>query len=294
MPQTLVLLTCLCCFFAPHMRAKEPSRPLVAVTVSSYQLFLKQLLEGLANVHVCVPNTSSAHTWEPKPQDIIALKDTVLWFGTGEPFEKKLLEVLNEDTCRTRFVDLRVGVDLLYEHCCPHHKGTADPHIWMSPTRLIKQLTTIDVELQKTFPEHAQIIHDRAIILMQQLQELDTYIKKTLQDVKDTIFIVAHDAYGYYCQDYTIRQIPIEREGKECSTQQLLDIISLGKNHVHTIFTQKQYPTKAAEQIASHMGAKIKELDPYSSDYFQSMKEITQNIFEEGHYQQTRYHATSS
>ncbi len=50
------------------------------------------------------------------------------------------------------------------------------------------------------------------------------------------------------------------------------------KNNIRVVFAQPQYSMKGASLIAHQVGAKVITLDPYSKDYFSSMREITKEF----------------
>lgn len=267
---------------------EQKKQPLIAVSNAPYKPFLDTLVQDIATVHVCVPGNMSAHTWEPKPKDSVRMKEAILWFGIGEPFEQKLLSVLQEQHIPIHFIDLREGIDCLSGCSCCHHErekrlSSKDPHIWMSPPKLIQQIDHMKNALQKVFPSHAELLEQRAACIQTTLTTLHADIARRLQKYRGMCFVVAHSAYSYFCDEYHIVQLPIEQEGKEPTLQELSRLIEQAKKaHVHTIFTQKQYPKKAAEQIALALSATTFELDPYSSDYYTMMHSIAQALEHEG------------
>ena len=280
-------------FLFPFLSAhgQHTNHQIVAVTVEAYAGILEDLLQGIAEVHVCVPNGISAHTWEPKPKDTIRLQKAILWFGTGEPFEAKLVPLLQEQNCMLRFVDLREGLETIHDGCT-EHTHAIDPHIWMSPKLLLQQLTCIENELKVSFPERADEIEKRANKIRKTLIDLDSYIRRTLEDHQGALIIVSHGAYSYFCKEYNLVQLAIEKEGKELTIQELNELVERAKKqHVHTILIQKQYPSKAAKQISKQIGCTLQEVDPYSKNYFKSMLDITKAIHDEAHRQNE--HSTS-
>ena len=71
----------------------------------------------------------------------------------------------------------------------------------------------------------------------------------------------------------------IEFEGKDPTPKQLTELLQIARiDNIHTIFTQMQYSTKGAELVAHEIGAKLVNLNPYSQDYFSSLREIAEAI----------------
>lgn len=264
------------------LHSEAAQKPLVAVSITPYAGLLSNVLEGIADVHVCVPGSMSAHTWEPKPHDLIAMKKALLWFASGEPFESKLLNALQEEKSPIRFIDLRDGVEILHGNgCCSHHG--IDPHIWLSPPRLLIQLDHIEKALKESFPSSSSLIGKRTSELKAAIEALHKELLTSLAPYKGTTLVVAHHAYAYFCDEYHLKELPIEHEGKEMNIHELVELLDLAKKaHVHTVFTQVQYPQKAAEQIAKELQASLKELNPYSSEYLSMMYELQDAFKREG------------
>ena len=270
--------------FFPSLCTEEAKKPIVAVSTAPYSGLLSDLLEDIAFVHVCVPGTISAHTWEPRPQDVFLMKEALLWFGAGEPFEHKLLRMLQEENVSVPLVDLREGIEGLHERhsCHAHHEGI-DPHIWMSPPKLLQQLDHIVQALKKTFPSSCALLEERSSRMRQEIQALHEEISRLLQPYEGSVIVVSHNAFAYFCNEYTLTNLPIEHEGKELTPHELMSLLDKAKQaHVHTIFTQKQYPTRAAEQIGYELKARLREINPYSKEYLSMMREISNAFAEEG------------
>lgn len=274
----------LACFFFSPMSGGESEKPLIAVSTTPYSGLLGSLLEDIALVHVCVPGTISAHTWEPNPQDVIRMKNVLLWFGTGEPFEKKLMRMLQEEQLPIHFIDLREGIEGLHEsHSCHAHHGEIDPHIWMSPPKLLQQLDHIVLALKNAFPSSLALLDERFSRMKQDIQILHEEITRLLQPFERSVIVSSHNAFAYFCHEYRLTNLPIEHEGKELTPHELSTLLKKAQQaHVHTIFTQKQYPTRAAEQIGDALCARLEEVNPYSKEYLSMMREIAHAFAKEG------------
>ena len=87
--------------------------------------------------------------------------------------------------------------------------------------------------------------------------------------------MVSHPAYAYFCRDYQLKQLSIEFEGKDPTPQKLTKILTQARNeHIRRIYIQLQYNNKGAKLIAREIGAEVITLDPYSEQFFASMREI--------------------
>jgi zinc transport system substrate-binding protein len=255
---------------------------LVLVSTAPYVEILKELSGDAIQTELLVPAGFSSHTYEPTARQILKASQAKVWFTIGELFEKKAADAIKSHNPSFRTVDLRQGLPLLYDECGHHHHHDmqhADPHIWMSPKMMQEQAKVMAKTLQEVFPELKENIEGRLPLLIHKLENLDHFIKQELSKKPNPFLVVSHPAYGYFCRDYHLKQLAIEHEGKDPTAKQLTTLIAFIKEqHIHTIFTQKQYSTKAAEFIAKEVGAGLILLDPYAQDYFANMRTIAERI----------------
>lgn len=263
----------------------QPSK-LVLVSVAPHADLVKRIAGDTVTIELLVPAGTSMHVYEPTPKQILKVSKADLWFGIGESFEQKLFQALQQQNRCLRFVDLRESVTLIYCdatskhghcHCCV--KGGADLHIWLSPKQVIPQVKQIAQVLSARYPEHQALYEKNLKILLQQLQTLDQELTQLFASSSSKTFMVSHAAYAYLARDYGLKQLPIEYEGREPSPKQLTDLMQQARHaDVQVIFTQPQYPDKAAKLIANALNIRVLSLDPYSPDYFTSMLEIGKAI----------------
>ncbi len=258
---------------------------LVLVSMAPYVEMVEELTAKQVTVTLLVPPGFSAHTYEPTPKQILSSTKAKLWFTVGELFEPRVQKALLAENPTLSVVNLQQGLDLIdaHEHCCHHHHhaSSADTHIWMSPKMMQQQVQLMAKSLQEVFPDLAPTIQQHEGPLLEKLKKLDSDIHSMLDSHKGKAIFVSHPSYGYFCQEYGLVQESIEFEGKDPTPKHLYKLIEEAKkDHITTIFIQKQYSTKAAELVAKEIGAKTVLLDPYSEHYFESMRQITKSFQE--------------
>lgn len=255
----------------------------VVASVAPYKFFVEAIADNTIKIGLLVPTGASFHTYEPTPKQVLLASNADLWFRIGESFENRALQALKGHNSRMRVVDLRQGVDLItvdprgHRGCC--HAGGADLHIWLSPRQAKIQVKAIAQALIEMYPEHQKEYQQRLDHLLIDLDALDQEISHILAPLQNRTLMVSHAAYAYFSRDYNLKQLPIEIEGKDPSPRQLNTILNEARQaKVKTIFTQKQYSSKGAQLIAKELGGHVVELDPYSEDYFDSMRNIARHI----------------
>lgn len=253
----------------------------VLVSVSPHRFFVQKIAGNTLTVGLMVPAGASAHTYDPTPKQMIAASNADIWFRIGESFENKAIPAMKQQTPSMRIVDLRENLDLISDptHVCMHHKGCMDLHFWLSPKLAKTQAHTIAKALIECYPEHTELYQKNLAIFEKELDGLDQEIAQTLSKLTSRTIMVSHPAYGYFARDYGLYQFSIEFEGKDPTPQQLTKILNEArKQNIKTVFVQPQYSSKGAKLIAEQIHARIVTLDPYSEDFYATLREIADSI----------------
>jgi zinc transport system substrate-binding protein len=251
----------------------------ILVSVAPYTEITKEIAGNSFEVILIVPPGLSSHSFEPTPKQIFQASKASIWFCIGESFEPKMLKAFESQDPGISVVDLRTGIPLIKDSHDEsgelHEHSGYDPHIWMSPKLMQEQAKTIAHSIVKLYPEYKKEITQNLDIVLEKLDSLDRYIRKTLSTKKSLNIFVSHPAYGYFCKEYGLHEYSIEQEGKDPSPKQLTELIKKAKkDNIHTIFSQNQYSIKGAEQVAKAIGANLVCLNPYSEQYFDAMRTI--------------------
>jgi zinc transport system substrate-binding protein len=243
-------------------------RPIILVSVPPYQSIVQEIAGNSICVQSIVPPNTNFHSFDPTPKRINELRHARLWYTIGEPFEYKIREALLRQKNPPILVDLRMELSLIEEG------GGFDPHIWTSPSMMIRQLDTIRDGLVRVFPEMEEEITERYAFVrdccLQLVAEADAY----LSHQKGKILVIAHDAYAYLCRDYEIEQCSIESGGKEATVGSLDELIKKAqKRGVKKVFSVAQHSKQGITRIAQVLGATVVALDPSQLDYFAGERE---------------------
>jgi len=256
----------------------EQDKPLVLVSVAPYQFFVQKIGKERLEVRSIVKIGSDIHTYEPTPHQRDSLQGARVWFRIGEPFESKLLSIFPIDS---RIVDLRSGIDLIHcaEKSCCHELDGQDRHMWLSPKIAQIQAREISKTLCDEFPSYREEFEANLQDLLSDLESLDEEIENALKPFKNQVFLVSHPAFGYFCRDYCLEQLPVEFEGKEPCTKYLSHLIDEAKlKQPNVAISLPQHNNKGAQMIADELHLPIKMIDPYSHDYFETMRTLKQWI----------------
>ena len=266
------------CSKAASTLAPLEKKPLILVSIAPYRSFVERIAGPEFSVQVIVPQGDSAHSYEPTARQIAQMSEGQVWFRIGEPFEMKVEPFLKAHNPELAVLDLREGIDLLEEegsgchHCEFDHQ---DRHIWMSPKLAMEQVLRMTHFLQGVFPESKELFQANAEQLCQELAMLDGEIAAILKSASNRVILVSHPAFGYFCREYQCKQLSIEYEGKDPRPQHLEKVLHQAMDqHVALAIALPQYNNKGAQRIAEQLQLPVQMVDPYSPQYFQTMRRL--------------------
>lgn len=275
----------------------------VIVSILPQKAFVESVGRDFVNVKELIPPGGSPATYEPKPSDLALVEKADIYFRIGHiPFEKSHLDKLVHLNPDMKIVDSSINVQLRHfaeheehtheheeghehnedeEHEEGHHHEGVDPHIWLSPIQVKKQVDTIAQALSQEDPANADAYNENAEDFKKQLDALHAEIEIKLYELKTDKLMVFHPAWGYFADEYGLEQIAIEQSGKEPTVQELQHIIEEAKEEeIKVIFIQSQFNKKIAESVAEEVGAVVVSIDPLSEDYISNLRNVATTIAE--------------
>ncbi len=254
----------------------------ICVSIPPQDFFVHKIANNLAKTTVLIPPGSSPATFTPKPSQLKAIRDCSIYFTIGVPFEKNWLERFKSINPTLKIIDTTKGIQkqpISSEHEKEHTHNALDPHVWLSPGLVKKQVTIIKDELSYTDPKNKKIYENNYQKFLLELKLLTKQINNKLKPLKERKFIVFHPSFGYFAKDFNLTQISIEKEGKEPSLQYIKKVIDFAKNNqIKTIFAEPQFSQKSAKYIAKHIGGSVKTIDPLSHDWDTNLMEIAKSF----------------
>lgn len=266
-------------FLFPLLTPAIGSSPLqVTVSILPQVYFVRQIAGDLAQVSVMVLPGAGPATYEPKPDQMVALTSSQIYFAIGVPFETVWLPKIQAANPAMRIVRTQEGISKIpmahhhHEHAAQKtHNGQEilDPHIWLDPNLVKIQARHIKEALCVADPAHAHVFtqnFDRFTIALDQLNQNITSLFGPA--AKGKHFVVFHPAWGYFARAYGLIQLPVEMEGKSPSPRELAGLIDMARaKKIHTIFAQPQFSQQSASVIARGIEGTVVRLDPLASDW---------------------------
>ena len=234
-----------------------------------------------------VPAGTEPHDWEPAATDIRNLEDADVFVYNGADLEHWAEDVLttleNQDLITAEASD---GVELLDgEGDHAHGDNGKDPHVWLDPLRAKQEMKNIRDAFCQTDPENRDYYEANYEKYAGEFDELDQEFREGLADIKSRDIIVAHEAFGYLCNAYDLKQLAIEglTPDSEPDPAKMQEVIEYAKEFdIHTIFFEELASPKVAKTVAKEVDAVTAVLNPIEGlseediqdgeDYFSVMR----------------------
>ncbi|OGL44864.1 MAG: hypothetical protein A2161_12145 [Candidatus Schekmanbacteria bacterium RBG_13_48_7] len=279
---TLVFILTPCCSDVSR-NVQESKKIEVFVSILPLKTFVDRVGGKYINVSVMVGQGQSPATYEPYPKQLIALSESKLYFRIGVPFEKAWISKIQQANLSMKIIDVCNGINLrdMESHLLSdpesseghvHPPGDKDPHTWLSPPLVKIMAKNIADAFSRLDAEHKTYYEKNLESFTNELDNLDREIKDIFKNIKQRKFLVFHPSWGYFAEEYGLKQIPIEVEGKEASGKELVEIIELAKKeNFKIIFVQKQFSKKQAQTVAHAIGGEVIPVDPLAADYFDNL-----------------------
>ncbi|MBU7024316.1 MAG: zinc ABC transporter substrate-binding protein, partial [Theionarchaea archaeon] len=250
----MVLILSAGCLSSPQPSGKIG----VIVSILPQAEFAEKIGGDRVDVTVMIPPGASPHSYEPAPSQLAQVSKAALYceVGSGIEFELAWMDRITSMNKDMVIIDCSKGIELISGDPDREDQGGTDPHIWLSPRNAATMVENIYQGLVEVDPDSTDYYTENEERYLQELETLDREIRESLPESLTTI-MVYHPSWGYFCREYGLEQIPIEREGKEPTPQDIVHLIDLArKEHITVIFVSPQVNAQPAEVIAREIGGK--------------------------------------
>lgn len=223
-----------------------------------------------------IPIGVEQHDWEITPQRIsdIMEADMIIyngigfdaWLGKKEQFRNSFLVDISKDLQLIKIDKQQKSENLGQDPEHNDHTFVYDPHLWLDPI-LVKNISnTISNALIKLDPNNTKAYEQNTENFNQQLDTLDSLIKKSLANCELHDFITFHEAFQYFANRYSLNQHAVHGSSPEGEIlpQQIIQIISLAKDlGIDTIYSEELKDPRLSQTLASEIpNGKVLLLSP--------------------------------
>lgn len=274
------------------MNTNNEEKIIVAVSIVPQETFVKAVAGDLVDIITMIPPGYSPANYQPTPNQMTKFSEAKVYFSMGVPTEEAnilpKIEELNKDI---EVVSLADKVGETYPHrsfqggckSCKGCKGKEkkDPHIWLSPKRTKVMIEVIKNKLISLDPSNKLNYEKNADEYIAKLDVIDDEIKEELSEFKGESFIIFHPAFGYFADDYGLKMVTIEGQGKKATATKVQEVIDFAKKeNIKFVLYQEEFDSHQAETIAKEIGGEVVEVAPLAPNYIENLR-YTANMFKE-------------
>jgi zinc transport system substrate-binding protein len=282
----IILIVLLSFFIGACAGNEQKPLPTVFTSILPQKYFVEKIAGDRVRVEVLVGPGKNPATYEPTPQQVMALGNAKALFAIGVPFENAFVPKIRGTLSSLEIIDTSSGITKrnLESHSNDgedqdEQEGAPDPHIWLSPSLVKIQSQNIYEALIRIDPAGRSAYERGYRALLKELDEVDVELKKALAPFKGGTLFVFHPAFGYFADEFGLKQLAIETGGKEPAPSVLEDIITRARrDKVKIIFVQPEFSQDAARHIAEAIGGAVVMLNPLNPDYINNMKTISAEV----------------
>jgi zinc transport system substrate-binding protein len=262
---------------SPSILGQPPSTLKVVVSLFPLQEFARAVGGEKVQVILLLPPGAEAHSWEPKPSDVVKISraDVFIYIGPSmEPWVHKVLKAAQGKELRV--LEASRGLSLLKaeegeQGNAIHSHGhfgpeKMDPHVWLDFSLDLKIVDEIAAVFSEKDPAHAVFYRNNAETYKEKLKNLDQKYQSSLAQCRHRqIMLSGHAAFAYLAKRYALQQIALSgiSPDAEPTPQKMAEVINTTrKNGIKFIYSEELVHPKLSQALAKEAGVGILVLNP--------------------------------
>ena len=287
--------------------------PNVAADIAPIHSLVSKVMDGVGEPKLVIQSGATPHGYRLRPSEAKALQDANLIFWMGEeltPWLDGAIDTLASNATVTSLLD-QEGVLLhdfregalfeAHDHSAhdehddhddhddhkdhddhdDHGHGAHDPHAWLSPENAKLWLNIIASKLSVADPENAASYFTNAAAGQAEIEDMVAEVSATLKPVQGGKFVVFHDAYQYFENDfdfYASGAISLG-DASDPSPARIAEIQRrIQEEGIQCVLAEPQYKKGLVATVMEGSEATASVIDPLGADIKPGPKLYTQLI----------------
>jgi len=245
----------------------SPSPVKIVVGIPPYGTLLKSIGGDWVQVTTLLERGGDPHHFHLDSRKRKSLNEMDLYFVSSLPFERQILEKLNEqNVARFQFLD-----DDLEAH--------SDPHTWLSPLHMRKHVEIMTLALETEIPAHAKEIRARGETVKSEIEQCYATLAEALKPQEGQTLITYHPAWSHFLHPFGITQRRVEGNHHQISSSQLRSLRDIPSHQrLPILLARSQDPIGRVKTTALQLGLEVEVVDPLTSDYFALLDTLQQAL----------------
>jgi zinc transport system substrate-binding protein len=291
----VALALCVAMVFLTSCQAKQEKaatgkRLIVVTSLFPLYDFARNIGQNRADVSLLLPPGVEAHSFEPRPGDMVRLNQADVFVYTNnamEPWAHDLIKGVQSRTLRVvesgRDIAITPGHEAHSQakkttheahtpgnkadhghkngHQHGHDYNGADPHVWLDFSNAAKMVDHIVAGFIEKDPANKNFYEKNADAYKAKLNDLDRQFKEGLSGCRKRVIVHGgHFAFGYLAQRYGLKYVAVSGFSPNAEpTPAGMARISktLKANGLNHLFYEELLSPRIAESIARETGASL-------------------------------------
>lgn len=256
--------------FSACSRPESAAPTKLQVVTSLFPLydFVRQIGGDQVEVSLLLPPGVEAHSFDPKPEDILRVNRAGLFIYTNKAMEAWATTIAaSVDPAKVMIVDASAGAKLrpsrgpAHEDEHGHESGAIDPHLWLDFANAQVMAGNIAEAMATKDPAHRDLYAANSAAYRARLDKLDAAYRSALADCKKrTILQGGHFALGYLTARYGLQYhaaAAVNPEAEPTAATMAALVQEMRRNDLHYLFSEELVSPKLAETIAKEAGGTV-------------------------------------
>ncbi|MBA4397084.1 MAG: zinc-binding protein [Syntrophus sp. (in: bacteria)] len=290
-----VLAVCIVMVFLTSCQAKQEKaatgkRLIVVTSLFPIYDFARNIGQARADVSLLLPPGVEAHSFEPRPGDMVRLHQASVFIYTNnamEPWVQGVLKGLQNRSLKVvesgRGVAMTAGHDAhtqekktaqkahthgnkadhghKSDHQHGHDNDGADPHIWLDFSNAVNMVDHIVAGFIEKDPANQAFYQQNADAYKVKLNDLDRQFKEGLSGCRKNVIVHGgHFAFGYLADRYGLKYVAVSgfSPNAEPTPAGMVKISkTLKANGLNHLFYEELLSPRVAESIARETGTSL-------------------------------------
>jgi len=275
-PLTCLLLAALVMAACSKQQQEAPGNRLrIVTTVFPLYDYVRNIGGNYVDAQLLLPPGVEAHSFEPKPEEILRVSRADLFVFTNremEPWADKLLSAVQEDR---KPLQVEAGARALYLAAADAHghdehghgsgrRDARDPHIWLNIANAKLMVDSIAEAMSGRLPAGRDVFRANAATYKKRLDDLDIRFQDGLSSCRTREFIHSgHYAFAYLADRYKLTYVSAYgiTADSEPSPRRMMELVNSIRTHkLKYIFFEELLAPRIAETISRETGAGLLKL----------------------------------
>ncbi len=244
--------------------AAQTTRLKVVATFSILGDVVHTIADDNIDLTILVGPDGDTHSYEPVPQDSVALSQANLVFENGLGFEAWLNDLFIAANGQGQRIVVSEGINP-GKITVGDETGETDPHIWQNPYNYVHVAEIVRDALSAADPTNATTYQLNANAYITQLLDADTYVIQQVQKLPadQRKLVTNHDAFGYLASRYGLELVgtalgTVSTEGASPSAANVVKLIEdIRATGAKAIFPENIENADLVNQVANEAGVVV-------------------------------------